>query len=115
MNQVVDAKKAYKNIRTLYCVRTSDKSMYIPKSQLIAVYDLDGDNKKRVGFPTNPFYGNMFFDSHRQMAFFSYYLAFDNLEDVPEEYGIFEELNIDTETLVVSDSKTIIREQKKMI
>jgi len=113
VNQVVDSKKVYSDIRTLYCVRTSDKSIYIPKSQLIAVYDLDGDNKKRVGFPTNPLYGNMFFDPHREMAFFSYYLAFDSLENVPEEYCTIDELKIDNETLVVRDTKTIIREEQK--
>lgn len=113
MNQVVDAKRAYSNMRTLYCVRTNDKSLYIPKSQLIVVYDLDGDNKKRVGFPTNPFYGNMFFDRNREMAFFSYYHAFDSLEDVPSEYTMIEELNIDGSNLVVQDSKTIIREEEK--
>jgi hypothetical protein len=89
--------------------------MYIPKSQLIAVYDLDGDNKKRVGFPTNPLYGNMFFDRNRDMAFFGYYLAFDSLEDVPSDYSQIEEYIIDNSDLIVKESKTIIREvQKKM-
>lgn len=113
MNQVVDAKKAYSNIRTLYCVYTNDKSKYIPGSQIVAVYDLDNDGIKRVGFPMNPFANNMFFKNSKGMVFFKYYNAFDHLDDIPTEYSEIDVYSIESDTKLVVDSKKIFREQEK--